>query len=300
MRNRGKIADGERKDSHTSQKHFPIQAHRPENGQQQPQQQREARGFRCHADVSRDRRRRAFVHIRSPLVKRHSSNFEKQARYDRDQRQDHQHVAVPPRFDGHLDHFQIRPRRQRPAKRAEVRRGAQSVENRKSVRQNGGAERSQQQIFHRAFVRAAIAPQKSRQHVETDGHRLEAQKLNDQVVARGHEHHAHGGEQDQRVILTVIFIFNLQVAHRKNNYQRGGNQKNESEKQEKRIDQKRVAESNRLPARRSGSQLPKTNRAEDDAKHGHQRVEILVPRFEQVIGQQDAHGEENKHHLRQK
>ena len=47
------------------------------------------------------------------------------------------------------------------------------------------------------------------------------------------------------------------------------------------------------------TQLPEANGAEDHAEHGHQRVEILVPGFQQIIGEQDAHGEQDEHHLRQ-
>ncbi len=187
----------------------------------------------------------------------------------------------------------------RVAKRAEVGRGADSVQNRKAVGQNRRAECAQQQVFHRAFVRTPIAPQEARQHVEAEGHRFQAQEFNDQVVARGHEHHADGGKQDQRVIFAVIFVLDLQIAHGKDDHQRRGNQENKTEKQKERVHQQRTAESDR-PALGHQAQLPQADAAEDHAEHGHQRVEIFVARLQQVIGEQDAHGKKDEHHLRQK
>ena len=49
------------------------------------------------------------------------------------------------------------------------------------------------------------------------------------------------------------------------------------------------------PARNCQRQM----RAEDHAEHGHQGVEIFVASLEQIIGEQDAHGKQDEHHLRQ-
>ena len=68
--------------------------------------------LRRHADIGRDRRWSAFVHVRSPLVERHRGDLEEQSGDDRNQRQEHQQVAMPARFDRELDHVQIGPRRQ--------------------------------------------------------------------------------------------------------------------------------------------------------------------------------------------
>ena len=129
-------------------------------------------------------------------------------------------------------------------------------------------------------------------------HRFQAQELHDQVVARGHEHHADRGEQHQGVILAVIFVLELQIADRKHDDQRRGDEENKTEKQKKRIDQQRVAEADG-PAVGNPAQLPEADGAEDHAEHGHQGVEILVASLEQVIGEQDAHGKQDEHHLRQ-
>ena len=86
-------------------------------------------------------------------------------------------------------------------------------------------------------------PQKSDKDIKADGHRLQPEELHDQVVARRHEHHAHCGKQKQRVVFAVMLVFDLQIAHRKQNHQRRGDQKDHPEKQEKWINHDRAVES---------------------------------------------------------
>ena len=78
-------------------------------------------------------------------------------------------------------------------------------------------------------------PQKARENIKADGHGFEAKKLHDQVVPRSHEHHSHGGKQQQRVVFAVMFVFDLQVADRKQDDQARSHEKNHPEKQEKRV-----------------------------------------------------------------
>ena len=90
---------------------------------------------------------------------------------------------------------------QRGRDRAQVRRARQAVHERHAVEQDAERERAEQEILHRRFVRAPARLQESRQDVERDRHRLEADEERDQIGPAGHEHHAERGAQNQEVVL---------------------------------------------------------------------------------------------------
>ncbi len=96
----------------------------------------------------------------------------------------------------------------------------------------------------------------------------------------------------------MVFVLDLEVAHGKQDHQRRGDQEDHAEKQEEWIDGERTAEADGA-AFGDAPQLPQCNGAENHAQHGHQRVEKFVADFEQMIGEQDAHGKQDEHHLRQ-
>ena len=140
--------------------------------------------------------------------------------------------------------------------------------------------------------------QKSGEDVKADGHGLQAEELHDQVVARGHEHHADRGEKQQGVILAVIFVFDLQVAHRQQNHQRRGDQENHPEKQEEGIHHDRAIESAH-GVRPQSPQAVERNAAEDHAQHGEDGVAGFVLHAQHEIEEQDRQAEERELHLGQ-
>ena len=239
------IAQRERSDGHPGDDLDPAHAHRPEGVKDQPQQQRETGGLGGHADVRRDRRGRALIDVRRPLMEGHRRHLEEKPRRHGNDRQEHQQVRGPAQLERRAHHVEIGARhlQRQPQRPVDLGHGAHAVEQRKAVSQQSRTEGPQQQIFHRGFVRALLMAQKSGEYVKADGHGLQAEELHDQVVARGHEHHADRGEKKQRVILAVIFVFDLQVAHREQNHQRRGDQENHPEKQEEGIHHDRAIES---------------------------------------------------------
>ena len=117
-------------------------------------------------------------------------------------------------------------------------------------------------------------PQESGQDVKADGHGLEADELHDQVVAPGHEHHADRGKQQQRVIFAVVLVLDLQVAHREQNDQRGGDQENHPEVEKERIhDDRAVKTADGVRPQRA--QPVERIAAESNAEHGDNGVKRL-------------------------
>jgi len=89
----------------------------------------------------------------------------------------------------------------------------QTIEQGEAIGQDSGAEGAEQNIFQGGFIRALFAAQETGEHVEAEGHGLEAQEHDDQVHAGGHEHHADTGKEQKRVVFALLFLFDLQVFH---------------------------------------------------------------------------------------
>src|SRR6267378_760498 len=89
---------------------------------------------------------------------------------------------------------------------ADVRSAAEPIQNRKTVGQDSGAERAEQDIFQGGFIRTLFAAQETSQHVEAEGHGLQAEKHDDQVYAGSHEHHADAGKQQERVVFALLLF----------------------------------------------------------------------------------------------
>ena len=258
----------------------------------QAQQQREAGRLGGDAQVGSDGGGRAFVHVRRPLVERHQRDLEEQAGGDGGDRQEDEDLAgaVHSLLERGAQHVEIGARQhQGHAHRpANVGHRADAVEQREAVGQQAGAERAQQQILHGGFVGAALAAQEARQDVEADGHGLEAQELDDQVVAGGHEHHADGGEQQQRVVFAVMLVFDLQVAHREQNHQRQRDQENHAEEDEERVHHDGTGEAADRVRAELAVQPVQRDAAEEHAHHGEERVAGLVAHAQHEVEDQDG------------
>ena len=237
-------------------------------------------------------------------MKRYRGDLEEKPDGDRHQRQHDQQVARSAvrhaRVDHRGDDRQIRTRQVHvlPEQSCQVRGGRKTVEDRKSVRENAGTKRAQQKIFYRGFIRALVAAQETDEHVETDRHGFEAEELHHQVESRGHEHHSDRREQQQRVILAVIFAHGRKVFHRKQDHQRRRGEKQRAEENIKWIHENRIVEcAGNL--RRQIAQSPQRKSAKAHAQQRHHRVPIFVLRLEQKIRQQDAQPEKHKLHFGQ-
>src|SRR6202034_2000018 len=255
-------------------------------------QQGETRRLRSSAHERRDRRRLALIDVRRPLMRQHARNLEKYSRSDGPQREKSQQISprklhVPPLY--------------RILNRGQVRRASQSIQNRKSIRQNAGAERAHQHVLHRRFVRAPVAPQKSAQHIKTQRHRLQAQEQHHQIVAARQEHHPHGGKQHQRVIFAVLLVLNLHVPYGNQNHQRGGGQKQEAKKDKKRINNNGIVEARSRTVRRRRIRPQHVERpaAEHHSQHRSQCVPGFLRLSQQKIAQQNRQAKKYQHRFRQ-
>src|SRR5271156_837605 len=225
-------------------------------------------------------------------MKRHARNLEKYSgRYGPQREKSQQigprklHVPQPNRF---LYHRQVR-------------RAGQTVQNRKPISQNAGAERAHQHVLHRGFVRSSVAPQKSAEDVKAQRHRLQAQEQHHQIVPTRQEHHAHGGKEHQRVIFAVLLVFNLHVTHRNQNHQRRGREEQKTEENKKRVYPDGIVESRRRSKRRRRVRLQHVERAaaENHAEHRRQRIPGFLRLGEQKIAQQNRQAEKHQHRFRQ-
>src|SRR5260370_34672633 len=79
LRQRSEGAPGERSNGDASNEVNPRLVRWRENRSEQSQKQRKTCGLRGHADISSDRRRRTFINVRRPLMKRYGCDFEEQA-----------------------------------------------------------------------------------------------------------------------------------------------------------------------------------------------------------------------------
>src|SRR5581483_2634819 len=228
----------------------------------------------------------AFVYVGRPLMERHGGYLEEKAGSDGDHSQQHEQVGGTTQLEGGAHDVEICARDLQGHSQGaiDLGHGADAIQQREAVGQQARTEGAEQQIFHGGLVGAALVAQKAGEDVKADGHGFEAEKLHDQVVTGGHEHHADGGKQEQRVVFAVMFVFDLEIANGKQNDQRRRDQKDHSEKQEKRVDDDGAIEAaNGIGAQRV--QPVKRDATEDHTEH--------------KVEKQNRQAEEGKLHLRQ-
>ena len=120
---------------------------------------------------------------------------------------------------------------------AQVRAVGKAVQQRQAVGKDAGRKRAQQKIFQSGFVGAAVAAQKSDEHIGGNRHQLQADEDEHDVETGGHAHHADDREQHQSVIFAVIFMLGLHVAHRHENGNAGGRKEQIEEEESAAVDQ---------------------------------------------------------------
>src|SRR6516162_5932050 len=221
-------------------------------------------------------------------MKRDGGDFEEHASANSGDRQEDKNIAAGQHLvafgDAHGDHV-------------EVCGPGDTVKDREAVRQNARAERSHQQVFHRRFVRTALAAEKPGEYIEAERHRFEPKEQDDEIVATSEKHHAGRGEKHQRIVFAVLFAFELHVTHGKQNHKRGRRQKQKAKKNEKRIDNDGVVEG-RIALRSGAYYQPERDAAEGDAKHSGNRVPAFLRGRKKKIRQQNRQREEDQHRLR--
>src|SRR5208282_5190878 len=168
-------------------------------------------------------------------------------------------------------------------------------------KQQAGGKRAEQEEFHRRFVGSPATPQESGQHILAKGHQLQGKEENDQVSARHHEHHPHGGEKQQGVILAHVRFLNLQVFHGEENDQGGGQHDDRFGYDSEGVKGKAAVKSQiggsawAEMLNPEDAQLQERKTQPDQGQHG---VEILVALIQQEIKKEHRQAEHREKDLR--
>ena len=279
---RGQISNDHGGHGHHGEYVHPVGPHRAQRNQEQAQQQSEGGGFGGDRDVGGDGRGRALIDVRRPLVERNRRYLEKEGGGNRDGRQKNDGVVQVP-----LPNCLRYP--------IDVGGPADAVEQRKPVRQDAGGEHAQEKVFDGGFVRAPIAPEKTGEQVEGDGHQFQTNEEGDEVNPAGQQHHADSGEEDERVVLALVFLFDLQVANGHQDDQGGGEKKNKTEINKKRVNYNQPAAVGPAKGQHGAVvQAPDLKPAERHAQKSGDGADELVARVEQEVQQQNAAGEDGQ------
>ena len=201
------VAHGHRCDREYPEDLLPVEVERRECGEEETGDPGEGR--RLHADRHEggDRRRRPLVDVGRPELERNDRRLEaecddeqREAAEDRDPR-----CGTEPGAD------------------AVVARGPRrAVEGGDTVEQEAGRECPQDEVLERRLARRTVASMDARQHVGRERHDLDAEEQQDQVARGGHDHHARGREENQRVELAGAHPDHLEIALRHEHRHRGG------------------------------------------------------------------------------
>ena len=183
--------------------------HRPqriEAPDEDAQQHGPGGGFYRYRHESSDAGGRAFVGVGQPLVERHGRDFEEQTDGGGQQGDDRDRVDVIGLGGRHADQAAPYPQ--------QTGASGQAVEQGQAIGKYAGGKCAQQQIFQRGFIGAPVGAQESHQHVGGNRHQFQTDEDQHHVETGGHAHHAHDRKQQQGVELTVVFMLDLEIAHR--------------------------------------------------------------------------------------
>ncbi len=97
------------------------------------------------------------------------------------------------------------------------------------VEKDGRRERAQDEVLEPGFARLRPAAVERGEHVEGDGHDLQAQEQHDRSGRLGHEHGPDAGEAHEGVGLHPVEPFSLQVAVRQQGPEHGGHADQQAE-----------------------------------------------------------------------
>ena len=170
------------------------------HGDQDAEERAEGRRLRAGGDERRHRGRRPLVDVGRPLVEGHGRGLEPEPdQEERQAREDHR-VAGRAR------------RRQRRAEAREVGRARRAVEERDPVQEEAAGEGAEQEVLQRGLVALGPGPEGAGEDVEGQRHELEREEDDEEVRPGRHQHHADGGEEDQRVVLAGLHAEARQIA----------------------------------------------------------------------------------------
>ena len=183
-----------------------------EGNVENPQHQRESRGLGSGSEQRRDRRGRAFVNVRPVNVERRSDDFESESDENQSQPQNRERRQMAGRGDELIE---------RRLHLIDARGSGGAVDHGDAVQEERGGERAQDEIFQRRFVRFGGPFAEAGQDVARNRAYFEADEGGQQFVRARQDPHAGGSEQHQRVKLTALEIFVVEIIDGAEHAQRG-------------------------------------------------------------------------------
>ena len=191
-----------------------MHVQRFERGQKDPEKCGKRGGLHAGRHEPCDERRRAFVRVRSPHVKRHGRDFEREPDEQQDHRQEDHDAGVDRRpGDAH-------------AKFVELGRARDGVGERDAVEKECTRKRTEHEVLERRFGARLARALDAGQHVDAERHDLERDEDDEQVAGRPHQHHPGHREHHQRVVLAGRQVVALRGAGR----QEDGQQANRADR----------------------------------------------------------------------
>ncbi len=205
------VSPGHGDKRHASQHAYParVAQGQPRVSENRSQQTHKAAHGR-HLDPGRHQsshwRGRSLIGIRRPHVKGHGRDLEQHADKQEVHTNDEKRVAR-----------RLARARRDPGVRHLATCGA--VDQGRTVHQEPGSERSQQQVLERALGPGGLATPTRHQQIGRQRHGFDADQQREQVRGVNHCHHARGGEEHQRMGLAVLEVV---FAHERRGNQQGG------------------------------------------------------------------------------
>ena len=239
----------------------------------------DARDFRRRGEKRRDRRRRAFIDVRRPHVKRHRGDLEAEAGEQEHDAEDQADAALPGR----------------PRDAGEVDGAGKAIDQRSAVKQHARGQRAEDEIFQAGLGRAQRAAVACRHDIERQAHQFEAEIKRNEVGRRNQHQHAKRREQDQHGIFKTLLRLAPGVIDRHGN--RGGRAEQRQNFQETRkfVDDEAAAESHQL----TGRQHRKDHTGERE-QHDRGAVDKAAGVGGPIHAhEQKRHGANAEHNLRQ-
>ena len=194
---RAQVPDRERGDHDPGQADLPDVGLARERGHEHPQREHERHHLGRRRHEGGHRRRRALVGVRRPHVERRGVGLEAQA--DDHHREPHQHEHVVRVALGEAGPDAV-----------ELELAARAVGERGAVEQEGGADRSDDQVLEPALQREQVVGLDRDQHVQRQREELQRDERGHEAVGHAEQRHAGGRGQKQHVVLDAALA---QVAH---------------------------------------------------------------------------------------
>ena len=267
-------------DTPTSQIH--EGARRREAAQEDAQEHRERGGLRAHRHERGDRRGGALVDVRRPDVERHRRDLEQE--------------AAGQQRDPHGGRRRGLSATEDAGERREVERPGRAVDQRQPVEQDPRGQRSEHEVLRGGLVRLDLAAEVPGEDVRRERHQLEPDVDHREVDARGHRHHADGGEHDQGEVLAGPVVVALQVVVRQQHDQRGGEQEQRLEEDGEVVEREHPGEEVRGGVGGAGGE-PERHPGGGEGKHGPGAEEAMPGPARGKPRQQDHHGQRRQHQL---